>query len=71
MCFNDAEHNPPHIHAKYDGKEAEFNIATGEKMVGSISPTAEYLTKQWIELHQSELLQIWETQEFIKIEPLK
>lgn len=27
MYFND--HNPPHIHASYSGKDAKFNIQTG------------------------------------------
>ena len=40
---------------------------------GELNPTARVLSmvKEWILLHQDELLQMWETQDLHEIEPLK
>ena len=71
MYFLSKEHNPPHIHVIYGKNNAIVEIKTAKVLEGSIPKTALKIVKEWIYLHQQELLQIWNTQKFKKIEPLK
>lgn len=37
MLFRDTErHNPPHIHAEFQGKVASFSIESGEILAGTL-----------------------------------
>jgi len=38
---------------------------------GSFPKKARILAREWAEEHQNELLEMWETQNFHKIEPLE
>ena len=58
MYFQQAEHNPPHIHAQYGDS-------------GSLPSKALALVNEWISLHREELLNIWNSQEFISLPPLE
>lgn len=58
MYFSD--HNPPHFHAEYQGKQAEYNIKTLEIIAGKISKRANALILEWASLHRNELLENWE-----------
>lgn len=71
MYFQQAEHNPPHIHAIYGGSVAEFVIDTGEILEGELPPKAMAMVREWLNLHKTELMEIWNTQDFKKIEPLE
>lgn len=75
MYLGKKEHNPPHIHAEYQGAEAVFDIQTGEKMEGALPPDQEKLVTAWMVVHKDELLADWvlaQTDEKpYKIEPLK
>lgn len=71
MFFQQAEHNPPHIHAIYGEYVVALNIYTGEILEGEFPPKALALVREWLEQHRDELLEIWNTQEFKKIEPLE
>ena len=64
MYFQQAEHNPPHIHALYGEDMAALNIQTGEVLEGSLLPKALAMVREWTNLHKDDLLQIWTTQEF-------
>ena len=57
MNFND--HNPPHIHASYGEHEATFNLQNNELIEGTLPKTATKLVKQWIKVHNVELLENW------------
>ena len=70
MYFQQAEHNPPHIHALYGEEVAEIIIQTGEVLEGSFPTKALSLVREWIEMHREELLYMWRTQEFKSIPPL-
>ncbi len=71
MYFRQGEHNPPHIHAIYGDNAVAVDIQTGIVLDGNL-PTKELgLVEKWIKLHKTELIKIWNTQEFIKIAPLK
>ena len=69
------DHNPPHIHAEYGDYEALFEIKTMKRYSGKLPARAEKLVKDWIELHQVELLEDWNNantgKPIFKITPLK
>jgi hypothetical protein len=71
MYFN--EHNPPHFHAEYQGYKAIITIKKGI-VEGKMPKRALNLIFEWLDLHQEELLEVWnkieKTGEFDKIEPL-
>ena len=71
MYFQQAEHNPPHIHALYGDDMAAISIQTLEVMEGKLPAKALMLVQEWITLHRDELLSIWETQEFKQLPPLE
>ena len=71
MYFQQAEHNPPHIHALYGDDMAEVDIRTGEIIEGDLPPKALSMVREWIELNKKDLLHMWETQEFKKLPPLE
>ena len=71
MYFQQAEHNPPHVHALYGDDMAEIVIQTGEVWEGHLPPKALSLVREWIELNRSDLLEMWETQEFKQLSPLE
>ena len=50
---------------------AAIEIKTREIIEGELPPKALNMVREWITLHEKDLLQIWETQEFSKLEPLK
>ena len=71
MYFQQAEHNPPHIHALYDDEMAAVEIRTGKVLEGHLPPKALTMVQEWIGIHKNELLNIWETQEFKSLPPLE
>ncbi len=70
MYFQQSEHNPPHIHAVYGEDHAEISIISGEVLKGHIPLKALSLVKEWIEINRSELIEMWNDQEFRSIPPL-
>ena len=73
MFFDD--HNPPHIHAEYQGRKAVFDFV-GNVMRGDLgSRTATKLVREWIDMHVNELRSDWELaqagRELKKIDPLE
>ena len=71
LHYEEKEHNPPHIHARYGNEAASFEIENGELISGSLPPNARSLVKKWILLHSQEIMEIWKTQEFRKTKPLE
>lgn len=76
MYFMDnAKHNTPHIHVKYQGNEVVVSIPEGDIIEGSIPNTKMKLVQAWIELHKDELMANWELsvsgQQPYKIDPLR
>lgn len=70
MYFQQAEHNPPHIHVVFGSDIGVINIKEHSLIEGYLPAKALALTLEWTRLHETELLAIWETQEFINIAPL-
>ncbi|MBR5342064.1 MAG: DUF4160 domain-containing protein [Erysipelotrichaceae bacterium] len=71
MYFQQAEHNPPHIHAIYGDDMAAMTIKTKEVIEGYLPSKALSLVKEWMTLHEEELQKMWETQEFKHLPPLE
>ena len=73
MFYDD--HNPPHFHAEYSGKKAKIDFR-GNILMGDLgSKTALKLVREWIDLHQAELMEDWnlarKSKEIKKITPLE
>ncbi len=71
MYFQQAEHNPPHIHALYGEDMAAIDIQTGEVLEGHLPPKALAMVREWAAIHKNDLLHMWETQEFMSLSPLE
>ena len=70
MYFLGSEHNLPHIHAIQDEDSAVFDSNSGEEIDGNLPLRAAGMVREWIEIHQTEFLNMWKPQEFRKIDPL-
>jgi hypothetical protein len=66
MFFDD--HNPPHFHAAYAGREALVDIRNLAVISGALPPRAIGMAIEWASLHQDELLELWERAK--NLEPL-
>lgn len=64
------EHNPPHFHARYNEYRAAMSISDLNVIAGQLPAKVRGLVQEWAEEHRAELLNIWETGEFRKIDPL-
>ena len=71
MYFQQAEHNPPHIHAVYGDDDAEIAIRTGQILEGYLPSKELQMVREWTERNKGELLKMWETQEFKHLPPLE
>lgn len=75
MYFAPKEHNPPHIHAIFQGDEAVFRVADGEKLNGEFPAKQIKLVQAWIEIHREELMANWELcqngEKPFRIDPLR
>ena len=61
MNFFDAEqHHLPHVHAQYQGQQAQFAIDSGELLVGPLPRAQTRLVQAGIEIHQDELGAAWQ-----------
>lgn len=59
MYFGPKEHNPPHVHASYQGQNASFKIEDGKILVGDFPRRQAKLVDAWIEIHREELMANW------------
>lgn len=64
------EHNPPHFHVKYNEHKAVMEIKTLNILAGNLPVKVRNLVAEWAELHQVELLEMWDSKDFHKIQPL-
>ena len=71
MYFLGSEHNPPHIHAIYGEYIGAVDIQTGELMEGDLPRRALKMVQEWTQEHKDDLLQIWNTQNFMELPPLE
>ena len=71
MHLTRKEHEPPHIHAYYGEYEATFMIIDGELLNGTFPEKGQRLVKEFILLYQKDLLEMWETEIYRKLPPLR
>ena len=64
------EHNPPHFHVRYNEFRAVVSIRECNILEGSLPGRVRGFVAEWAELHQQELLSMWESKNFHKIDPL-
>ena len=71
MYFQQAEHNPLHIHALYGEDMAAIDIQRGEVLEGFLPPKVLAMVQECVSCNKDDLLYIWETQEFKALPPLQ
>ena len=64
------EHNPPHIHIRYNEARASMDIITLNLLGGTLPVRVRGLAEEWVELHRAEILAMWEAKAFHKLPPL-
>ena len=64
------EHNPPHFHVRYNEYRASVDIKTLNISAGTLPAKVRGLVEEWAEIHDDELLTMWETKDFHSIAPL-
>ncbi len=69
MFFND--HNPPHFKVKCGDFEANIVIENGNVLNGDLPISKLKLVTAWAEIHKDELMAMWHSKNFHKIEPLR
>jgi hypothetical protein len=60
-----------HFHVIYGDFNALIDITSLEVIEGDLPSRAEKMVIEWAVLYQTELLNIWNTQDFRKLPPLK
>jgi hypothetical protein len=65
------EHGIPHFHAIYGEYNGVFEIETLDIIEGDLPNRAQKLIREWAGIHQSELLEMWKTQDFKSIPSLE
>ncbi len=71
MFLIDNEHPPQHIHIKYGEHTAVMELEHLNIIDGGLPKRCRQLVREWAELHQQELVEMLETQNFHQIEPLE
>ena len=76
MFFIDTnQHNLPHIHIEYQGKEAVISLPAGELLDGDLPVKKLKMVQAWIAIHEEELMANWALavrgEPIFKIEPLR
>ncbi len=64
------EHNPPHFHVRYNEHRAVIAIRNGNLLDGYLPARVRGLVEEWAEQHSNELLSMWDSKKFHKVEPL-
>jgi len=59
------------IHIKYGEYEAVMELINLNIIEGKIPKKCRQLVREWAEIHQDELIEMWNTQNFHSIEPLE
>ncbi len=65
------DHSPPHFHAIYGEHLGLFSIESLEMIEGDLPPRARKLVIEWANGYKSDLMKMWNTQEFQKLPPLE
>jgi len=71
MYFINSEHNPPHIHAFYNDYVAAIRIEDFVVIAGELPTKAKEMVIEWMKIHKSELMDMWNNQKFTRISGLE
>ena len=71
MYFSQSEHGVPHFHAVYGEFNGVFAIETLEMIEGDLPIRSRKLVKEWAAMYQSELLRMWQNNEFRQLPGLE
>ena len=71
MYLIDREQPLRHIHIKYGDYEAVMELINLNIVDGSLPKKCRQLVREWAELRQDELIEMWDTQNFHAISPLE
>ena len=71
MYFSQSEHGVPHFHAVYGEFNGVFSIETLEMIEGDLPARSQRLVKEWGTQYQSELLRMWQNNEFKQLPGLE
>jgi hypothetical protein len=71
MYFSPSEHGIPHFHAVYGDFNGVFAIETLEMIEGDLPLRSQRLVKEWGEMYKSDLLRMWENNEFKQLPGLE
>ena len=58
------EHGVPHFHALYGEYNGVFEIEKLEMIEGDLPKRAQKMIKEWANLYKSDLLEIWEKENY-------
>jgi hypothetical protein len=64
------EHNPPHFHVRYNEHRAVMSIRSLNIIEGHLPARVRGLVQEWGELHRDEMMSMWESKDFHKLDPL-
>jgi hypothetical protein len=65
------EHGVAHFHAVYGEFNGVFTVEPLEMIEGDLPNRAERLVREWGQLYQRELLEMWRTQQFRQLPGLE
>lgn len=71
MFFKPKEHEPPHIHALYGEYIGIFDLKSHEMTDGDLPLKAQNLVKEWLQINESHLQKMWNSQKLSKLPPLE
>ncbi|OFZ53827.1 MAG: hypothetical protein A2428_07915 [Bdellovibrionales bacterium RIFOXYC1_FULL_54_43] len=60
MYYAHGQHKAPYFHARYQGSDASFDIATTSILAGRLPPKVTKLIQEWALRHRDELLENWQ-----------
>ena len=66
-----SDHPPPHFHVVYGEYNALFDIETLAMIEGDLPNRAKKMVIEWATRYQTELLEMWASQQFHKLPPLE
>lgn len=74
VTMNYREHDPPHFHAWYSGREGTIALRDGA-VNGDLPRRVVALLLEWLQLHRDELAENWRRarsgEQLLQIEPLE
>ena len=65
------EHGVPHFHAIYGEFNGVYDIQSCEIIEGDLPSRADHMVRDWTQSYQSELLDMWKTQQFKQLPGLE